>query len=170
MIFLMLSLTLKPTIFFYDNDKPITHTHIYEYRRSTHSSSWQRLSDLLSLQSQVSEANDLFAFPMLKNVNAQRQLIPQYEDINFSHMQQVKKAITMYGPHLPFTNNRGDNRGWDGWMASLTLWMWVWVNSGSWWWTGRPGMLQFMGSQRVRHNRVTELNWSHVRLFVTPII
>ena len=54
----------------------------------------------------------------------------------------------------------GDNRGWDGWMASPTHWTWVWVNPGSWWWTGRPGMLQFMGSQRVRHNWVTELNWS----------
>jgi len=46
----------------------------------------------------------------------------------------------------------GDDRGWDGWMASWTWWMWVWVNSGSWWWTGRPGVLQFMGSQRVRHD------------------
>ena len=41
----------------------------------------------------------------------------------------------------------GDDRGWDGWMASLTWWMWVWVNSGSWWWTGRPGVLQFMGNR-----------------------
>ena len=40
----------------------------------------------------------------------------------------------------------GDDRGWDGWMASLTRWTWVWVNSGSWWWTGRPGVLRFMGS------------------------
>ena len=54
----------------------------------------------------------------------------------------------------------GDDRGWDGWMASLTRWMWVWVNSRSWWWTGRPGMLQFMGSQRVGHNWATELNWT----------
>ena len=52
----------------------------------------------------------------------------------------------------------GDDRGWDGWMASLTWWTWVWVNSRSWWWTGRPGVLQFMGSQRVRHDWVTELN------------
>ena len=52
----------------------------------------------------------------------------------------------------------GDNRGWDGWMASLTRWTWVWVNSGSWWWTGRPGMLRFMGSQRVWHDWATELN------------
>ena len=53
----------------------------------------------------------------------------------------------------------GDDRGWDGWMASPTRWMWVWVNSGRWWWTGRPGVLQFMGSQRVRRDWVTELNW-----------
>ena len=53
----------------------------------------------------------------------------------------------------------GDNRGWDGWMASLTQWAWVWVNSGSWWWTGKLGMLQFMGSQRVGHDWATELNW-----------
>ena len=46
----------------------------------------------------------------------------------------------------------GDDRGWDGWMASLTQWTWVWVDSGSWWWTGRPGVLQFMGSQRVGYD------------------
>ena len=55
---------------------------------------------------------------------------------------------------------KGDDRGWDGWMASLTQWTWVWVNSGSWWWTGRPGVLRFMGSQRLGHDWVTELNWS----------
>ena len=51
----------------------------------------------------------------------------------------------------------GDNRGWDGWMASPTRWTWVWVNSGSWWWTGRPGMLRFMGVQRVGHDWETDL-------------
>ena len=60
----------------------------------------------------------------------------------------------------------GDNRGWDGWIASLNHWTWVWVNSRSWWWTGRSGMLRFMGLQRVRHNWATELNlttmsWGH---------
>ena len=45
----------------------------------------------------------------------------------------------------------GDNRGWDGWMASSTWWTWVWVISGSWWWTGKPGVLPSMGSQRVGH-------------------
>ena len=57
------------------------------------------------------------------------------------------------------TGEEGDDRGWDGWMASSTRWTWVWVNSRSLWWTERPGMLQFMGFQRVKHNWVTELNW-----------
>ena len=54
----------------------------------------------------------------------------------------------------------GDDRGWDGWMASPTWWTWVWVNSGSWWCTGRPGVLRFMGSQGVGHDWPTELNWT----------
>ena len=54
----------------------------------------------------------------------------------------------------------GDDREWDGWKASLTQWTWVWVKSGSWWWTGRPGVLRFMGSQRVGHYWATELNWT----------
>ena len=60
----------------------------------------------------------------------------------------------------------GDDRGWDIWMASLTLWTWVWVNSGSWWWTGRPGVLWFMGSQSVRHDWVTELNWTDSNIMI----
>ena len=52
---------------------------------------------------------------------------------------------------------KGDDRGWDGWMASLTQWTWVWVNSGSWWWTGRPSMLQSVRWQRVGHDWATEL-------------
>ena len=62
---------------------------------------------------------------------------------------------------------KGDDRRWDGWMASPTRWMWVWVNSGSWWWTGRPGVLRFMGSKRVRHNWATELNWTELCLQFT---
>jgi len=57
----------------------------------------------------------------------------------------------------------GDTRGGDGWMASLTRWMWVWVNSGSWWWTGRPGVLWFMGLQRVGHDWAAELNWTELK-------
>ena len=54
----------------------------------------------------------------------------------------------------------GDDRGWDGWMASPTQWTWVWVNSGSWWWTGRTGVLQSTGSQNIGHELWTELNWN----------
>jgi len=54
----------------------------------------------------------------------------------------------------------GDNRGWDGWIASPPWRTWVWASSRSWWWTGKPGVLQSMGSQRVRHDWVTELNWT----------
>ena len=50
----------------------------------------------------------------------------------------------------------GGDRGWDGWMASPTWWTWVWANSGRWWRTGKPGVLQSMGSQRVGHNWMTE--------------
>jgi len=53
----------------------------------------------------------------------------------------------------------GDDRGWDGWMASPTRWTWVWACSGCWWRTGKPGVPQSMGSQRVRHDWVTEQNW-----------
>ena len=63
---------------------------------------------------------------------------------------------------------RGD-RGWDGWMASPTRWTWIWVNSRSWWWTGRPDVLQFMGSQRVGHDWATKLSWSSLNSpLVTP--
>ena len=55
---------------------------------------------------------------------------------------------------------KGDDRGWDGWMASPTQWTWVWVNSGSWWWAGKPGVLWVMRLQRVRHDWTTELNWT----------
>ena len=56
----------------------------------------------------------------------------------------------------------GDDRGWNGGMASPTQQAWVWVNSGGWWCTGRPGMLQSMGLQGVRHDWVTELNWTNM--------
>ena len=54
----------------------------------------------------------------------------------------------------------GAERAWDGWMASWTRWTWIWVNSGRQSWTGKPGVLQFMGSQRVGHDWATELNWT----------
>ena len=61
------------------------------------------------------------------------------------------------------TGGEGDDRWWDGWMASSTRWTWVWVDSGHWWWTGRAGVPRFMGSQRVGHDSATELSWSEVK-------
>ena len=61
---------------------------------------------------------------------------------------------------------RRDDRGWDCWLASPMQWTWVWVNSGSWWWTGRPGVLQFMWSQRVRHDWATELIWTELQVWL----
>ena len=56
----------------------------------------------------------------------------------------------------------GGYRGWDGWMTSPTQWTWIWVSARSWWWTGKPGVLQSMGSQKVGHNWVTEWNWTDI--------
>ena len=78
----------------------------------------------------------------------------------FGHLMRrvdsLEKTLMLGG--IQGSKRRGD-RGWDGWMASPTQWTWVWLNSGSWWWTGRPGVLWFMWSQRVGHDWATELNW-----------
>ena len=58
---------------------------------------------------------------------------------------------------------RGD-RGWDDWMASPTGWTWIWASSGSWWWTGNPGVLLSMGSQRAGHDWVTALHWTEQKV------
>ena len=84
-------------------------------------------------------------------------------------MLKLKLTLTTWCEELTHLNRpwcwerlragrEGDDRGWDGQMASLTRWTWVWVNSKSWWWTGTPGVLWSMGSQRVGHDWVTELN------------
>ena len=63
---------------------------------------------------------------------------------------------------------KGDDRGWDGWMASLTQWTWVWVNSRSWWWTRRPGVLQFMGSQcQTQLSNWTEMNLMWIKHYLS---
>ena len=76
----------------------------------------------------------------------------------FGHLMQRIEYWKRFWCWQGLGAGEGDDRGWDGWMASPTRQTWVWVNSGSWWWTGRPGVLQFMGSQRVRHNWVTDMN------------
>ena len=74
-------------------------------------------------------------------------------------MMLKAETPVLWPPEEGLGAGEGDNRGWEGWIASLTQWTWVWVNSRRWWWTGRPGVLQFMGSQRVGHDWATELNW-----------
>ena len=87
-------------------------------------------------------------------------MMPKLKLQYFGHLMRrvdsLEKTLMLGGIGA---GGEGDDRGWDGWMGSLTQWTWVWVNSGIWWWTGRPGVLRFMGSQRVRHDWTTELNW-----------
>ena len=96
------------------------------------------------------------------NQSILREISPEYS------LEELMLKLQYFG-HLTYwkrpwcqerlkAGGEGDDRGWDGWMASPTWWTWVWVSSRSWWWTGRPGMLQSMGSQKVGHDWVTELN------------
>ena len=79
----------------------------------------------------------------------------------FGHLMQISNSL-----EKPWcwerlkTGGEGDNRGWDGWMASPTRWTWVWASSRIWWWTGNPCVIQSMGLQRVGHDWVNELNLS----------
>ena len=84
-------------------------------------------------------------------------------DEYFGHLMQRTDSFekTLCWERLK-VGGEGDDRGWDGWMASPTQWTWIWVNSGSWWWTGKPGVLQSMESQRVRNDWVTKLNWEPI--------
>ena len=92
----------------------------------------------------------------------------------FGHLMQ--RADSFEKTHLKRwerlrAGGEGDDRGWDGWMALLTRWTWVWVDSGSWWWTGRPGVLQFMGSQRVGHTEYPCIHcWFRLKLIILKMI
>ena len=81
----------------------------------------------------------------------------QYCGHLMQRLDSLEKTLMLGGIGV----GEGDDREWDGWMASSIPWTWVWVNSRCWWWTGRPGMLQFMGLQRVGHDWVTELTESY---------
>ena len=84
----------------------------------------------------------------------------------FGHLMRkvdtLEKTLMLGG----IAGGEWDNRGWDDWMASPTQWTWVWVNSRSWWWTGRPGVMWLMGSQSVGHDWVTELKWTDMNIGV----
>ena len=114
---------------------------------------WRRLSRVpwtarRSNQSILKEIN-----PGISLEGMMLRLKLQYFGHLMRRVDSLEKTLMLGGIGV---RRRWGHRGWDGWMASLTQWTWVWVNSGSWWWTGRPGVLQLMGSQRVRHNWATE--------------
>ena len=90
----------------------------------------------------------------------------QYSSYLMQRVDSLENTLMLW--KIEGRRRRGRQRGWDGWMASLNQWTWVWVNSGRWWWTGRPGVLQFMGWQRVG---ATELNWTeqHLEIIVRQL-
>ena len=95
--------TKTDNTFLDNNDTSLTQTHICKKSALTRSPPWQKLSEILTLQSQVSDVDVFSVFPVLKNPHAQGHIIPQYDGINLFYIQQMKKAITMYGLHSPFT-------------------------------------------------------------------
>ena len=82
------------------------------------------------------------------------------------YFHSKKKHILLHFPKKSM--RRRGCRGWDGWMASLTQCTWAWANSGRWWWTGKTGVLQPMGSQRVRHHWMNKSNTSEISSFLIP--
>ena len=103
------------------------------------------------------------------NQSILKELSPEYSLVGlmlklklqyFGHLMQRTNSFEKTLMLGKIEGRERDDRRWDGWMASPTQWTWVWVSSGSWWWTGRPGMLQSMGLQRVRQDWATELNWT----------
>ena len=91
------------------------------------------------------------------NANQSHNGVSSHTSQNGSHQKNLKRPWC-WGRLK--AGREGDDRGWDGWMSSLTWWTWVWVSSGSWWWTRTPCVVQSMGLQRVGHDWVTEVNWT----------
>ena len=77
----------------------------------------------------------------------------------FGHLMQRTDSLEKTDAGEDWRWEEKRKTGWDGWMASPTQWTWVWVDTGSCWWTGKPGMPQSMGSQKIGQDRATELNW-----------
>ena len=102
-----------------------------------------------------------------------RRLKPSHKEVNLKNLSTEGKRESLIFLFIiesrrinffPGSIQAWSLRGWDGWMATLTQWTWVWVDSGCWWWTGMPGVLWFMGSQRVRHAWAPELNCTFLPL------
>ena len=106
--------------------------------------------------------------PKRSNQSILKEIYPEYSlqglMLKLQYFGHLMKSTDSLGKTLMLgkIEGRRDNRGWDGWMALPMRWTWVWVSSGSWWWTRKSGMLQSMGSQRIGHDWVTEMNWTHL--------
>ena len=99
---------------------------------------------------------------ILKEISLEYSLVGLMLKLKFqysSHLMQRTDSWKRLWCWARLKAGEGDNKGRDGWMASQTWWTWVWASSGSWWCTGKPGVLQSMGSQRVGHDWGTKLNW-----------
>ena len=100
---------------------------------------------------------------ILKEINPEylsEGLILKLKLQHFGHLMQRTDSLETTWCWERLKTGEGDDRGWAGWMASPTQWTWVWVRSGSWWWTGRPGVLQSIGLHAVGDDWATELNWT----------
>ena len=105
--------------------------------------------------------------PILKEISPEYSLEGLMLKLKLQYLGHLSQRTDSFEMTLMLEKTEGERRrGWDGWMASLTQWTWVWANSRSWWWTGRPGTLQSMGSQGVGHDWVTELNWRWARGYI----
>ena len=116
---------------------------------------WRRLLRVLSTARRSNQS-------ILKEISPeysleQLMLKCQYFDFLMQRTNSLEKTLMLGKLEA---NGEGDDRGWDGWMGSLTRWTWVWASFGRWWWTGKPSVLQSMGLQSVGHDWTTELNWS----------
>ena len=100
---------------------------------------------------------------ILKEISAEYSLEGRMLKLKFQYFGHLKGRTDSFEKTLMLgkieAGGEGDDRGWGSWMASPSQWTWVWVNSGSWWWTRRPGVQQSVGWQRVRYEWATELNW-----------
>ena len=134
------STTLSISLFFYFSALPLIHIYYLCSHRSTYIHRSKALSSQFSSQ---------LSFLLKLSFNT---LVTWCKELTHLKRPWCWERLKAGG--------EGNDRGWDGSMASQTQWTWVLVNSGCWWRTGRPGVLQSMGSQRVRHDWVTELNWT----------
>ena len=105
---------------------------------------------------------------ILKEISPGCSLVGLILKLKLQYFGHLMWRVDSFEKTLMLRNIKGsgerDDTGWDDWMASPTQWTWVWMDSGSWWWTGRPGVLRFTGMQRAGHDWATEMNWTELMI------